>query len=136
MNILQTILKSVSADAQDKLVKSLERKNIDATKSAIREIVEAKLPDPRMPSRRISKFYPGRSGVTVAWQWVVAVGTATFLVNVPLSWESIGVEVSLAYPALRTKTTTLFRNSSDPKSFPAVLDQAIRQVISLGFLHP
>ena len=136
-SIESSILHAVEADAKDRLANAIRRHKLDDAKQALREIVETKLPDPRMPKKLITRVIPGIGGASIAWRWVAATGTVTLVADVTTSWESIVLCVFISYPGLSNKPQVMFRDVVvDPKTFDLSLDQAIRQMINLGLLHP
>ena len=138
-SIEASILQSVEAEAKDKLNRAMQRRDLVAAKSALQEIVEAKLQDPKMPRQRITRNYPGIGGASVAWRWVTATGNVTLVANVPAgkSWDSIVLSAFVTYPGVRTRPRLVFRNSiQDPGAFSSIVEQAIHQIVNLGLLRP
>jgi len=132
------ILRLVQADASERLVYSMGKKSYERARRAIREIVEAKLPDPRMPARRIDTPVLGVGGPHVAWRWVTPRGSVTVVAEVLIgrTWDKVALSALESLPGIKTRPTMIYRDETDPIHLGDSVDQIARHLIAAGLFNP
>ena len=123
------IASAVVADAGYQLENAMARRNHVRIEEAIKQIVEASLPERRlMPEFRNDTVYRGTGGPHVAWKWVSATGMLTLLVRAPLNdWGRLVVSTFITYPGLSKRPKLLFSDQTDnPADLPLLVQMAVK----------
>ncbi len=135
MNVQDSILRMVQADAQSQLQRAMEKqRHYDATR-ALKAMVEASLPDRHMPGSNIDTVYRKTSGPHVAWKWVTARGVLVLLAEIPREsyWTRIVLTAFVDYPGLSRPKRMIYRDETeDIRNLPSLVAQAVRQFDGSG----
>lgn len=115
------LLSRIVAEASDRFVRALERRDREAVERALRETVEGTLPDPRMPKRRVRDIRNGNPHQM--WRWVGRDGMVSFLVEV---WNWNAIELSVYVTSLATRQ--VYRDVGRPDALVTMLTLAVRHL--------
>jgi hypothetical protein len=117
------LLRRVIADANDRLARGMGRHDREQVGRALQELIEARLPDPRMPkgrSRDLRNGNPHRM-----WRWVGRDGMVLLVAEVLPDWQHIGVS---AYLSTGLQSHRLYRDVGKPKDLALMLGSALRHL--------
>ncbi len=123
------IVEEVVADSKSRLSRALTRRDYISAENAMRTIVEAALPVPRVNIERVvDGQYRKTPGPHVAWKWVTATGTTVLLTHAPVQeWGKIEVSSFITYPGLSKRTSLLYHDGTwDAAVVPMLVKRAVK----------
>lgn len=129
-NVETALLQMVQATAVSNLKRAMDKQQSFRAAQALKEVVEASLPNLHMPSNTIDTVYRKTGGPHAAWKWVSAKGMLTLLVEVPRgpSWNRIVVSAFVTYPGITKTPRKVYHSETDDVSaLSELVHQAARE---------